>query len=96
MFSDFRYPYHIFAATRVTDHQINTNNSTERGFSFYLTVYGCLAAGNSFFTLCRSFIFAYGGVVAAKTVQRQLLSKVLRVRSNISNIFIKDQIFLMF
>ncbi|XP_045610459.1 ATP-binding cassette sub-family C member 10 [Procambarus clarkii] len=44
---------------------------------FYLTVYGILAASNSIFTLMRAFLFAYGGICAAKALHRQLLDVVL-------------------
>lgn len=33
---------------------------------YYLTVFICLAGANTVFTLCRAFLFAYGGIVAAK------------------------------
>lgn len=46
---------------------------------FYLTVYGILAASNSIFTLMRAFLFAYGGICAAKALHRQLLDVVLYV-----------------
>ncbi|XP_060564564.1 ATP-binding cassette sub-family C member 10-like isoform X2 [Ruditapes philippinarum] len=45
---------------------------------FYLTVYGCLAAANSIFTLFRAFLFAYGGICAAQTIHRKLLSNILK------------------
>uniref|UniRef100_S4RPA9 Uncharacterized protein n=1 Tax=Petromyzon marinus TaxID=7757 RepID=S4RPA9_PETMA len=45
---------------------------------FYLSVYGALAAGNTVFTLLRAFLFAYGGVCAAKNIHVTLLHKVLQ------------------
>ncbi|TKR89661.1 hypothetical protein L596_013728 [Steinernema carpocapsae] len=45
---------------------------------FYLTVYGCLAGANTIFTLIRAFLFAYGGVVSAKNLHKNVLRKVLR------------------
>ncbi|XP_047483384.1 ABC transporter C family member 13-like [Penaeus chinensis] len=44
---------------------------------FYLTVYGILAASNTVFTLMRSFLFAYGGICAARYIHRRLLDSVL-------------------
>ncbi|XP_061421515.1 ATP-binding cassette sub-family C member 10 isoform X3 [Lethenteron reissneri] len=45
---------------------------------FYLSVYGALAAGNTVFTLLRAFLFAYGGVCAARNIHSALLHKVLQ------------------
>ena len=47
--------------------------------AFYLTIYGCLAGANSIFTLFRAFLFAYGGICAAQTIHRKLLSNILKV-----------------
>ena len=44
----------------------------------YLVVFVCIAAINSVLTLVRSFIFAYGGVVAALRLHTKLLTKVFR------------------
>ncbi|KAI6236711.1 hypothetical protein M3Y95_00187400 [Aphelenchoides besseyi] len=44
---------------------------------YYLTVFVALAACNTCFTLLRAFLFAYGGVVAAKNMHQSLLSRVL-------------------
>lgn len=46
---------------------------------FYLTVYGILAASNTVFTLMRAFLFAYGGICAARYIHRRLLDSVLYV-----------------
>ena len=51
----------------------------EDNVSFYLTVYGCLAGANSLFTLLRAFLFAYGGICAAKVMHHRLLTSVLKV-----------------
>ncbi|KAK8730961.1 hypothetical protein OTU49_007721 [Cherax quadricarinatus] len=56
-----------------SDPSSNVDPSTK----FYLTVYGILAASNSIFTLMRAFLFAYGGICAAKFLHRQLLDAVL-------------------
>ncbi|CAB3365957.1 Hypothetical predicted protein [Cloeon dipterum] len=46
--------------------------------TFYLTVYGFLAGLNTVFTLCRAFLFAFGGIKAASTLHNKLLKVVLR------------------
>ncbi|XP_069116797.1 ATP-binding cassette sub-family C member 10-like [Argopecten irradians] len=60
----------------------STNNSStpdsEDDIKFYLTVYGCLAGANSLFTLARAFLFAYGGICAARILHHKLLEKILR------------------
>ncbi|KAL3874278.1 hypothetical protein ACJMK2_037317 [Sinanodonta woodiana] len=45
---------------------------------FYLTVYGCLAGANSIFTLARAFLFAYGGICAARVLHCKLLDTILK------------------
>ena len=42
-------------------------------------VYGCLAAGNSLFTLMRAFLFAYGGICAAQVLHTRILTSILKV-----------------
>ena len=59
---------------------ISTNSShTNDNLKFYLTVYGCLAGANSIFTLFRAFLFAYGGICAAKLLHHNLLDTILKV-----------------
>uniref|UniRef100_A0A1Y1JUE0 ABC-type xenobiotic transporter n=1 Tax=Photinus pyralis TaxID=7054 RepID=A0A1Y1JUE0_PHOPY len=43
----------------------------------YLIVYALLAIFNSFFTLLRAFLFAYGGIIAAKSIHKSLLQSVI-------------------
>ncbi|CAJ0582835.1 unnamed protein product, partial [Mesorhabditis spiculigera] len=45
---------------------------------YFLCVYAIIAATNTIFTLIRAFLFAYGGVVAAKVLHENLLSKLLK------------------
>ncbi|XP_078352062.1 ATP-binding cassette sub-family C member 10-like isoform X2 [Oculina patagonica] len=45
--------------------------------TFYLVVYGGLAAANTIFTLFRAFLFAYGGICAAKVLHSRLLKSIL-------------------
>lgn len=44
---------------------------------YYLLVYVGLAVSNTFFTLFRAFLFAYGGLRAARTIHEKLLGKVM-------------------
>ncbi|XP_056410690.1 LOW QUALITY PROTEIN: ATP-binding cassette sub-family C member 10 [Hyla sarda] len=53
------------------------HNSTT-SLSFYLSVYGGIAAANSIFTALRALLFAFGTVRAATVIHRRLLHKVLR------------------
>ena len=53
--------------------------SADDNVSFYLTVYGILAGANTFFTLARAFLFAYGGICAAQVLHTDLLSTILKV-----------------
>ena len=55
------------------------SNATSSNVTFYLEVYGGLAAGNTFFTLFRAFLFAYGGICAAACIHDKLLDAVSRV-----------------
>ena len=43
---------------------------------YYLSVYATIAASNSFFSLIRAFLFAYGGICAAKSIHGKLLRKI--------------------
>lgn len=54
-----------------------TGGGMDASNKFYLLVYGVLAASNSLFTLMRAFLFAYGGVTAARTLHKRLLDAVL-------------------
>lgn len=58
---------------------VSTPNATiiEAPANYYLYVYLVIALANTFFTLLRAFLFAYGGLRAAKTIHEQLLNKVI-------------------
>lgn len=58
----------------------NSSSSDGDDLMFYLSVYGGLAGANSFFTLIRAFLFAYGGIEAAVFLHEQLLIAILKVR----------------
>ncbi|CAI4223347.1 unnamed protein product [Auanema sp. JU1783] len=45
---------------------------------YFLMIYCIIAAGNTFFTLIRAYLFAHGGIVAAKTLHKNLLHKLLQ------------------
>ncbi|XP_024945247.1 multidrug resistance-associated protein 7 isoform X2 [Cephus cinctus] len=54
--------------------------------NYYLTIYGILAALNTFFTLIRAFMFAYGGIQAAILMHKQLLKTVVRAANTFFDI----------
>ncbi|XP_064623538.1 ATP-binding cassette sub-family C member 10-like [Lineus longissimus] len=73
------YSSHHLTSESTSNHTAWTNiTSADDNIKFYLTVYGCLAAGNSLFTLLRAFLFAYGGICAAKIVHSDLLKSILQ------------------
>ncbi|XP_076174317.1 ATP-binding cassette sub-family C member 10 isoform X2 [Ptiloglossa arizonensis] len=79
--------------TRVNTTATNTTNSSKPlrleyffdGYNlsndYYLTTYAVLAVFNSFFTLIRAFMFAYGGIQAAVAIQKQLLKVIVRAKA---------------
>ncbi|XP_076314216.1 LOW QUALITY PROTEIN: ATP-binding cassette sub-family C member 10-like [Tachypleus tridentatus] len=60
----------------------NMTNATlpNDNLTFYMVVYGSLAAANSVFTLFRAFLFAYGGICAAVILHDKLLCNILKAR----------------
>ncbi|EFX82733.1 ABC protein, subfamily ABCC [Daphnia pulex] len=48
--------------------------------TFYLAVYGGIAAANTIFTFLRAFLFAYGGLKAATFLHSRLVDIVLRAK----------------
>ncbi|XP_050731824.1 ATP-binding cassette sub-family C member 10-like [Eriocheir sinensis] len=71
-------PLHQFLAVREVGAAAESKGkSALNPTDFYLTVYGVLAAANTLFTLMRAFLFAYGGVTAARTLHKRLLDSVL-------------------
>uniref|UniRef100_A0A0M3HS88 ABC-type xenobiotic transporter n=1 Tax=Ascaris lumbricoides TaxID=6252 RepID=A0A0M3HS88_ASCLU len=68
------YDYRFLFGERVV------NNLKEEEWNttvYFLVVYAALALSNTLFTLMRAFIFAYGGIVAARNLHRRLLHRVL-------------------
>ena len=45
---------------------------------YYLIVYGIIAVSNTMFSLMRAFLFAYGGICAARTIHDKILKSVMR------------------
>ena len=58
---------------------VNVKVEFDNDVRWYLMIYGCIAASNSIFTLLRSFLFAYGGIKAAKVLHSALLNGILQV-----------------
>ena len=49
--------------------------------SKYLSIYGGIAAVNAVFSFLRSFLFAYGGICAARILHQRLLGVVLKAKT---------------
>ena len=45
---------------------------------YYLIVYGSIAIANSLFSFMRAFLFAFGGITAARSIHQKLLKSVMR------------------
>ena len=62
------------------------NRTTDGGgdvvVDFYLPVYGGIAGANSLFSLARAFLFAYGGICAARNVHEKLIGVVMAARTS--------------
>ncbi|KJH49297.1 ABC transporter, ATP-binding protein [Dictyocaulus viviparus] len=68
--------------SRWTQDQHNSTSKLLRGPEMdrslrFLTIYAAIAAANTVFTLIRAFLFAYGGILAAKYLHFNLLRKLL-------------------
>ena len=49
--------------------------------TYYLSTYGSIAVVNSIFSFLRAFLFAYGGVKAAKVIHQNLLGTIIKAKS---------------
>ncbi|EPB72037.1 ABC transporter, ATP-binding protein [Ancylostoma ceylanicum] len=49
---------------------------------YFLIVYGCIATANTIFTCIRAFLFAYGGIQAARHLHSNLLHKLLKASAS--------------
>ncbi|XP_077341580.1 ATP-binding cassette sub-family C member 10 isoform X2 [Lithobates pipiens] len=56
----------------------SAGQNSSGNLTFYLSVYGGIAAANSIFTALRALLFALGTVHAATAIHRRLLQRVLR------------------
>ncbi|XP_022081531.1 multidrug resistance-associated protein 7-like [Acanthaster planci] len=54
------------------------NRTSDDNLVFFLGIYGGIVGANSIFTLFRAFLFAYGGLCAARTVHSKLLASILK------------------
>ncbi|KAM4772481.1 ATP-binding cassette sub-family C member 10 [Rhinophrynus dorsalis] len=57
---------------------LSAQENTSMSITFYLSVYGGIAAANSIFTALRALLFALGTVRAATVIHRRLLGRILR------------------
>uniref|UniRef100_A0A915JDA7 Uncharacterized protein n=1 Tax=Romanomermis culicivorax TaxID=13658 RepID=A0A915JDA7_ROMCU len=64
----------FYTASNFIDNPIDGSDQT----IFYLKIYALIILSNTFFTLIRSFSFAYGGLKAAKNLHSMLLQRVLK------------------
>ena len=64
----------------VSQLQNNSTTNTTSDPSYYLGVYGAIAAGNSCFTFARAFLFAYGGLRAAQQMHSSLVDVILKAK----------------
>ncbi|KHJ92520.1 ABC transporter, ATP-binding protein [Oesophagostomum dentatum] len=49
---------------------------------YFLIIYGCIATANTIFTCIRAFLFAYGGIQAARHLHSNLLHKLLKASAS--------------
>ncbi|VDM81550.1 unnamed protein product [Strongylus vulgaris] len=49
---------------------------------YFLIIYGCIATANTIFTCIRAFLFAYGGIKAARNLHANLLHRLLKASSS--------------
>ena len=70
--------YHKFC--REISHLRLTSQTDSNVVDFYLPVYGGIAGANSLFSLARAFLFAYGGICAARNVHEKLIGVVMEAR----------------
>ena len=71
--------YHKFCR-EISRHLRLTSQTDSNVVDFYLPVYGGIAGANSLFSLARAFLFAYGGICAARNVHEKLIGVVMEAR----------------
>jgi len=69
-----------FNSYQYQDELSGNGSSIDLHTKYYLEVYATIAVGNTFFTLIRAFLFAYGGICAAKKMHSKLLKIILRAK----------------
>merc|ERR1719228_1447235 len=57
-----------------------SSDNSDSGVTYYLIIYGSIAVANSVFSFFRAFLFAYGGICAAKTIHAKLLRSVIKAK----------------
>lgn len=83
---------HWVTVTNINATKTNLSTTTvSADRDFYLGVYVGLSVTNSIITFIRAFIFAYGGVRAAKFIHNQLLNKVFYVSAIITTATLMPQ-----
>ena len=68
-------------------HLLSVGSNTQ-DMKYYLTIYAVLAVLNTFFTLIRAFLFAYGGLQAAIVMHKYLLKVVIKVKTSENVLFL--------
>uniref|UniRef100_A0A069DYD4 ABC-type xenobiotic transporter n=1 Tax=Panstrongylus megistus TaxID=65343 RepID=A0A069DYD4_9HEMI len=56
--------------------EVDSNNETK----YFIIIYAIIAGFNTIFTLLRAFLFAYGGLTAAKKMHKKLLNKIMTAK----------------
>ncbi|KAJ9574989.1 hypothetical protein L9F63_007846, partial [Diploptera punctata] len=64
--------------TNSSDFVFDVNDGED--FTYYLIIYAVLAVLNTVFTLFRAFLFAYGGIHAAKNIHERLLNSIIKAK----------------
>ncbi len=70
----------VWLANWVSSDEKNATSANST-VNYYLTVYGSIAVANSVFSFIRAFLFAYGGVCAARAIHQRLLRVILRAKA---------------
>uniref|UniRef100_A0A914UWH6 ABC-type xenobiotic transporter n=1 Tax=Plectus sambesii TaxID=2011161 RepID=A0A914UWH6_9BILA len=77
--AEHRYPFSLYTSAQASKLSALDDDDSD-DTAFYLYVYGGLAFANTMFTLARAFLFAYGGIVAAKNLHQKLVKTLLKAR----------------
>ncbi len=67
---------HHGSLNSTSNYPLNVSSFNDEDSDFFFTIYGSLCAANSVFTLFRSFLFAYSGVLAAKHIHECLITNL--------------------